>query len=163
MFTGLDPFFYPAGNGQLLSRAYGMNPGVGRVEPEDLPPDTTGDVGDGDRAYATAVATRKAGGRRGHGVHPGIIDGWNRGLTPPAEEVEAARAVLEEWAALDARGEAEGVLPDGRIVDRYEAARAREVLEWAERSAEQDAYKAMRSEDARRREQAGDLPAGIPA
>jgi citrate lyase beta subunit len=63
-----------------------------------------------------------------------------RGLTPPAEEVAHAERVLAFWRQLDADGEAEGVL-DGRTVDRYEAARAAELLEWAKACAEMDARK----------------------
>jgi hypothetical protein len=49
--------------------------------------------------------------------------------------------VLEFFAQLDARSEVEGEL-DGRLVDKYEAARAAELLEWSELCAQKDAHKA---------------------
>jgi citrate lyase beta subunit len=63
-----------------------------------------------------------------------------RGLTPPAAEVAEAERVLAFWKQLDAEGEAEGTL-EGKTVDRYEAARAAELLEWARACAEMDAHK----------------------
>ena len=67
-----------------------------------------------------------------------------KGLTPTEEEVDDARWVLEQVRALEATSdtwrEAER---DGRafIIDRYEAARAEELLEWAAACAERDRYK----------------------
>jgi citrate lyase beta subunit len=64
----------------------------------------------------------------------------NRGLTPPPEELTHAERIMAFWSELDDRGEAEGML-DGQMVDRYEADRARELLEWAAACAEMDARK----------------------
>jgi citrate lyase beta subunit len=63
-----------------------------------------------------------------------------RGLTPLPDEVAEAQRMLDFWNQLDADGEAEGVL-DGKPVDRYEAARAAELLEWAQACAAMDAHK----------------------
>jgi citrate lyase beta subunit len=107
-------------------------------------PDSSGSVMDGgERTLARAIAHRKAGSRHGSGLHPNVVVPQNRGLTPPPEEIEAAQRVLAFFHDLDERGEAEGLL-DGQIVDRYEAARAEELIEWAAACAEQDAYKARR-------------------
>lgn len=135
MFTGVDAFFYPRGLGSLIARAHG----------KDFPlnaqlPDTSGSVSDGEHAYAQAVATRKLGGRRGSGLHPNVVEPMTRGLTPTTQEVEEAERVLAFWATLDEREEAEGLLDD-QVVDRYEAARARELLEWAVACTEMDAHK----------------------
>jgi citrate lyase subunit beta/citryl-CoA lyase len=135
MFTGVDAFFYPRGLGSLIARAHDKAfPLSAQI------PDTSGSVSDADHAYAQAVATRKVGGRRGSGLHPNVVEPMTRGLTPPAEDVEDAERVLAYWKQLDENQEAEGVL-DGRVIDRYEAARATELLEWAEACAEMDAHK----------------------
>ena len=47
----------------------------------------------------------------------------NVGLTPTPEEVQEAQRILAYFAQLDEQGEVEGEL-DGRVVDKYEAARA---------------------------------------
>ena len=125
MFTGVDAFFYPRGLGSLIARAHQKSfPLSAQV------PDTSGNVGDAEHAYAQAVATRKLGGRRGSGLHPNVVGPMTRGLTPPPDEVAEAERVLAFWRQLDDDGEAEGVL-DGKVVDRYEGARAAELLEWA--------------------------------
>jgi len=135
MFTGVDAFFYPRGLGSLLSRA----------RRKDFPltaqtPDTSGSVSNAEHAFRQAEATRKLGGRRGGGLHPNVVEPMNRGLTPPPEEVEDAERVLAFWQELDEKQEAEGVLGD-RVVDRYEVARARELLEWAKACEAMDGHK----------------------
>jgi citrate lyase subunit beta/citryl-CoA lyase len=135
MFTGVDAFFYPRGLGSLVARAHDKNfPLTAQI------PDTSGSVSDGEHAFAQAEATRKLGGRRGSGLHPNVVGPMTRGLTPPPEEVAEAERVLAFWETLDEHAEAEGVL-DGRTIDRYEAARAAELLEWAATCAEMDAHK----------------------
>ena len=54
---------------------------------------------------------------------------------------------------MDARGEAEGDM-DGRTIDKYEAARASELIEWAELCARRDAEKAAARERTLAAEQA---------
>ena len=54
----------------------------------------------------------------------------NVGLTPTPEEVQEAQRRLAYFAQLDEQGEVEGEL-DGRVVDKYAAARAAELLEWS--------------------------------
>ena len=146
MFTGVDAFFYPRGLGSLIARAHGKEfPLTAQM------PDTSGSVSDGEHAFAQAVATRKLGGRRGSGLHPNVVGPMTRGLTPPPEEVAEAERVLAFWNTLDARQEAEGVL-DGRTIDRYEAARAAELLDWAAACAEMDAHKEQMVKQARARQ-----------
>jgi citrate lyase subunit beta/citryl-CoA lyase len=148
MFTGVDAFFYPRGLGSLIARAHGKEfPLTAQI------PDTSGSVSDGEHAFAQAVATRKLGGRRGSGLHPNVVGPMTRGLTPPPEEVTAAERVLAFWNTLDARQEAEGVL-DGHTIDRYEAERAAELLEWAAACAEMDAHKEHMVDQARARQAA---------
>ena len=145
MFTGIDAFFYPRGLGSLIARAHDKQfPLTAQIA------DTSGSVSDAEHAYAQAVATRKLGGRYGSGLHPTVVGPMTRGLTPPSEEVEEAERVLAFWNRLDASTEAEGWL-DGKLVDRYEAARAAELLEWARACAEMDAHKERMVAQARAR------------
>ena len=146
MFTGLDPLWYARSNGSLLARAKDKGFSVvARL------PDTSGSVSDAGHAYAQAEATRKLGGRKGSGLHPAVVEPSTRGMTPPAQEVEEARRVLAFWAQLEDRGEAKGAL-DGRIVDRYEAARAEELIDWATACAAKDALKERMVAEAQARE-----------
>jgi len=136
MFVGFDQFFYPRNESSLLARARGLEYTVNAPLP-----DTSGSVSNADHAYAQAEANRKLGGRTGHGLHPNVVEPQNRGMTPPAEELEAAHRVLAFFRELDERGQVQGTL-DGNAVDKYEAARAQELIEWAAACAEKDAFKA---------------------
>ena len=75
----------------------------------------------------------------------------NAGFTPTPPEVDAARETLRFYERLDAAGETEGTL-NGRAVDRYEAARAAELLEWAAACARRDAEKAAARERTNRQQ-----------
>jgi citrate lyase subunit beta/citryl-CoA lyase len=141
MFQDFDQFFYPRSECALAARALGLQPGIAATRVG--PPDTSGSVSDGERARLQAEANRKLGGRSGGGLHPNVVVPQNDGLTPTADEVEDARRVLAFFREMDERGDAEGLL-DGQVIDRYEAARADELLEWAAACAEMDAYKARR-------------------
>jgi citrate lyase subunit beta/citryl-CoA lyase len=137
MFVGFDQTFYPRGLGSLIARAHDAGGGASAQLP-----DTTGSESDSDRAYRQAVVNRKLGGRRGHGNHPAVVEPSTRGLTPPPEEVADARRVLAFWRLLDEQGQAEGML-EGTVVDRYEAARAEELIEWAAACEAMDQHKAQ--------------------
>src|SRR5579859_5149028 len=135
MFTGVDAFFYPRGLGSLIARAHAKEfPLSAQV------PDTSGSVSDAEHAFRQAQATRKLGGRRGGGLHPNVVEPMNRGLTPTADEIAEAERILDFWAHLEAEQEADGQLGE-TIVDQYEAARARELLDWAAACADMDARK----------------------
>ena len=67
----------------------------------------------------------------------------NIGLTPTPDEVDRARRVLALFDQIDARGEVEAEL-NGETVDAYEAARARELIDWAAACARRDAEKAAK-------------------
>lgn len=148
MFTGVDAFFYPRGLGSLIARAHGKAfPLTAQV------PDTSGSVSSAEQAYRQAEATWKLGGRRGGGLHPNVVEPMNRGLTP-TDEVQPAEQVLALWGQLDSAREAEGELDDGTLVDRYEARRAVELLEWAAACAAMDARKERMVAEARARQAA---------
>ena len=140
MFVGFDQFFYNRGEGELIALALGLERDGGVYMD-----DTTGNVGNADLALNRARANRIAGLRSGGGLHPNVVAPQNEGLTPTADEVEQACKVLEFFAQLDAAGEAQGEM-DGQTVDAYEAARARELIEWSELCAKRDAEKAAARE-----------------
>ena len=135
MFVGFDQFVYNRGEGELIALALGLERDGGVYMP-----DTTGNVGDAELSLRRAEASRKAGLRSGGGLHPNVVAPQNQGLTPTPEEVEAARRVIDRFDELDRRGEAEGEL-EGRTIDKYEAARAHELIEWAGLCAHRDAEK----------------------
>lgn len=143
MFVGFDQFVYNRGEGALVAKALGLDY-VGSV----YMPDTTGDVGNTDLTRQRAEANRKVGLRSGSGLHPNTVEPQNIGLKPTPEEVEAAHRILEFFQQLDERGEVEGEL-DGQIVDKYEATRATELIEWAGLCAQKDAKKARMQERTR--------------
>jgi citrate lyase subunit beta/citryl-CoA lyase len=135
MFTGVDAFFYPRGLGSLIARAHRKAfPLSAQIA------DTSGSVSNAEHAFRQAEATRRLGGRRGGGLHPNVVEPMNRGLTPTTEEIEEAERVIAFWKKLDAEQEAEGYMGE-QLVDRYEAARAAELLDWATACAEMDARK----------------------
>ncbi|MGE3537091.1 MAG: CoA ester lyase [Candidatus Tectimicrobiota bacterium] len=146
MFVGFDQFVYNRGEGALIAMALGLEY-TGSV----YTPDTTGNVGNTELTRQRAEANRKAGLRAGSGLHPNTVEPQNIGLTPTPEEVQDARRILEYFAQLDARGEVEGEL-DGRIVDKYEAARAADTLEWSALCAQKDAQKARAQAQTRAQE-----------
>ena len=140
MFVGFDQFFYNRGEGELIAMALGLERDGGVYMH-----DTTGNVGNADLALNRASASRKAGLRSGGGLHPNVVAPQNEGLTPAQEEVDDAHRVLDFFRDMDARGEAEGEM-DGRAIDQYEAARATELIEWADLCARRDAEKAAARE-----------------
>lgn len=135
MFVGFDQFVYNRGEGELIALALGLEREGGVYMS-----DTTGNVGNAELSIKRAEASRKAGLRTGGGLHPNVVAPQNLGLTPTVNEVEDAHRVLSFFAELDQRGETEGDM-DGRIVDKYEAARAEELIEWASLCAHRDAEK----------------------
>ena len=136
MFVGFDQFVYGKGEVELAARALGL-------EPHTAPftANTSGSVGDPDRAFREAEAARKCGFRVGGGLHPNVVEPQTRGFTPTQEEVADARQILEQYRKLEGSGETWGEM-DGRIIDRYEADRARKLLAWADACANRDQEKA---------------------
>jgi citrate lyase subunit beta/citryl-CoA lyase len=157
MFVGFDQFVYPRGEGALIARAFGKGFGIGVHLP-----DTSGSVADAERAYVQAAANRKAGGRGGGGLHPNVVEPMIRGLTPPPEEVEQAQRVLAFYKEqVEAKEETEGDL-HGQTVDKYEAARAAELIEWAQACAEMNERKERARREAIARQEAAHTNPGQP-
>jgi citrate lyase subunit beta/citryl-CoA lyase len=135
MFVGFDQFVYGKGEVELAARTLGIE-----VRAAPFVPNRTGSVSDPDRAFREAEAARKCGFRHGGGLNPAVVEPQNRGFTPPEDEVNDARWVLEQYRAL-AESSNTWVEIQSRIIDRYEAARAQELLEWAELCAERNREK----------------------
>ena len=136
MFVGFDQFVYGKGEVELAARAL-------ELEPHAAPftANTTGSVGDPDRAFREAEAARKCGFRVGGGLHPNVVELQTRGFTPTSDEVEEAHKVLDQYRMLEISGETWADI-DGKIVDRYEAVRARKLLEWSDSCTRRDQEKA---------------------
>ncbi len=129
MFVPFDQFVYGKGEVELTARALGVTP---RAAP--FTPNITGSVSDPDRAFAEADAARRCGFRIGGGLHPNVVEPQNRGFTPTDEEVADAHWVLEQYHRLshssDTWLQTEDSSGQPRVIDRYEAARAEDLLEW---------------------------------
>jgi citrate lyase subunit beta/citryl-CoA lyase len=136
MFVGFDQFVYGKGEVELAARALGLEPHAA-----PFTANTTGSVGDPDRAFQEAEAARKCGFRVGGGLHPNVVEPQTRGFTPTQDEVEEAHQVLDRCRKLEVSRETWAEI-DGKITDRYEAARARELLEWSDSCARRDQEKA---------------------
>lgn len=132
------PEYYGTGETGLIARALGKHCTNG----VRIGTGVTGDVISGDTAYDEAAANLRAG-LFAHitCLHPSRVDGLNRGFTPGEEEVRQAREVIARFEELDGAGEVAGEL-HGRPVDRWEAGRARKLLDWAEACARRDREKA---------------------
>ena len=157
MFVGFDQFVYGKGEVELAARAAGREPHAA-----PFTPNITGSVSDPDRAFAEADAARKCGFRIGGGLHPNVVEPQNRGFSPSDEEVADAQWVLQEyrklsrssetWIRVDVQGldanldpgplPADSYLGRYRVIDRYEAARAEELLQWRQLCRERDEEKA---------------------
>lgn len=137
MFVDFDQFVYPRGEAELAARTLGLG-----VRGAPFLANTTGSVSDGNRALRQAEAARKCGFHLGGGgLNPAVVEGHNVGLTPTEEDVRAARWVLEQHCQLIGTGETWKEV-EGRVIDGYEAARARDTLDWAASCAERDREKA---------------------
>ncbi len=137
MFVNFDQFVYPKGEAELAARALGLG-----VRGAPFLANPTGSVSDGNRALRQAEAARKCGFHLGGGgLNPAVVESHNQGLTPTDDDVRNARWVLDQYQRLTGTGET-WMEFEGRVIDHYEAARARDTLEWAELCAARDREKA---------------------
>ena len=156
MFVGFDQFVYGKGEVELAARAAGREP---RAAP--FTPNITGSVSDPDRAFTEADAARKCGFRIGGGLHPNVVEPQNRGFAPTDAEISDAQWVLQEyrklayssetWVQIDVMAVAKDQTPQPldatsylgrfRVIDRYEAARAEDLLQWRRLCEERDREK----------------------
>ena len=136
MFVGYDQFVYGKGELELAARVNDLE-----VHAAPFVANVTGSVQDSERALREAEAARRCGFRHGGGLHPNVVEPQNIGFTPTPQEVEDGRRVLVRYRQIDG-SDKEWEEVDGRIVDRYEAARAEDLLEWAQLCGDRDAEKA---------------------
>lgn len=137
MFVDFDQFVYPKGEAELAARALELG-----VRAAPFVANTTGSVSDPERALRQAEAARKCGFHlSGGGLNPAVVESQNLGLTPTEEDVRDARWVLEQHRRLAGTGDT-WIEIEGRVIDRYEAERARETLQWAALCAERNREKA---------------------
>ncbi|MEO7726183.1 MAG: aldolase/citrate lyase family protein [Burkholderiales bacterium] len=126
MFVDYDQFGYGKGEAELAARTLGLG-----VRASPFVVNKTGSVSDSDRALLMAEGTRKMGIRLGGGgLNPAVVEGHTVGLTPSAEEVREAHAVIEDYRRLAASGDTWTEI-EGRVIDRYAAAHARTTVEYA--------------------------------
>ncbi len=133
-----ETVYYLTGECALTARALGIQTTNGVMVETNL----SGDVSAGS-FYERRAVENKAAGLFGGGssLHPNGVAPLNKGFTPTPEEVVEGRALVQAFAELDARGEVEGTF-NGRILDRWEAARAQKLLDWAEACERTDRRKA---------------------
>jgi citrate lyase subunit beta/citryl-CoA lyase len=137
MFVDFDQFVYSKGEAELAARTLGLG-----VRAAPFVANTSGSVSDPDRALRLAEGARKCGFHLGGGgLNPAVVEGHNVGLTPTEEDLRDARWVLEQYRRLEATSDA-WIEVEGRVIDRYEAERARDTLAWAELCAERNREKA---------------------
>ena len=137
MFVPYDQFVYLRGEAELATRALGLG-----VRAAPFIANTSGSVSDGNRALRLAEAACACGLRLGGGgLNPAVVESHNKGYTPSASDVRDAHWVLEQFERLQA-GNEPWLEVEGRVIDIYEAERARETLDWAELCAVRDREKA---------------------
>jgi citrate lyase subunit beta/citryl-CoA lyase len=137
MFVDFDQFVYVRGEGELAARALGLG-----VRAAPFVSNPTGSVSDGNRALQQAEAARRCGFHLGlGGLNPGVVESHNIGYTPTEDDVRDAHWVLEQYRRVEAGG-GTWLEIESRVIDRYEAARARDTLAWAQACAERNREKA---------------------
>ena len=137
MFVPYDQFVYLRGEANLAARALGLG-----VRAAPFIANTSGSVSDGNRALRQAEAARACGLRvGGGGLNPAVVESHNKGYSPSADDVRDAHWVLEQFERVEGSGEP-WLEIESRVIDRYEAKRARGTLEWAELCAARDGEKA---------------------
>ena len=137
MFVPYDQFVYLRGEANLAARALGLG-----VRAAPFIANTSGSVSDGNRALRLAEAARACGLRvGGGGLNPAVVESHNVGYTPSETDVRDAHWVLEQFERLQA-GDEPWLEVEGRVIDRYEAERARGTLQWAESCAARNREKA---------------------
>ncbi len=136
MFADFDQYAFPVNHVALAAMALGIE-ATGGV----FVPNPSGRVDQADQAVTQAAALHAAGIHQAGALHPAFIPPLVTGLTPTADEVAWAHKVVEAFDRLTGEGEAVGAL-DGKVIDKYEQAKARRTLEWAAACAAKDAHKA---------------------
>jgi citrate lyase subunit beta/citryl-CoA lyase len=136
MFADFDQYAFPVNHVALAAMALGIE-ATGGV----FVPNPTGRVDQADQAVTQAAALHAAGIHHAGALHPAFIPPLVTGLSPTADEVAWAHKVVEAYDLLTGEGESAGTL-DGKVIDKYEQAKAKRTLEWAAACTTKDIYKA---------------------
>jgi citrate lyase subunit beta / citryl-CoA lyase len=147
MFADFDQYAFPVNHVALAAMALGIE-ATGGV----FVPNTSGRVDQADQATRQAEALHAAGIHHAGALHPAFIQPLISGLSPTAEEIAWAHEVVTAFDLLASEGESVGTL-DGKVIDKYEQAKAIRTLDWAAACAAKDAFKAW----ALKRAQAADV------
>jgi len=93
-----------------------------------------------DDTYGAAVRGRRIGFKGALCLQPNQVEALNRGFTPEAAELEAARALITAYDEVAKNGTAVLRLQE-RIVDRATATQAKQLLAYVDACAQQDVAK----------------------
>ncbi len=135
MFASFDQYAFPVAYVALAAMAQGIE-ATGGV----FVPNPSGRVDQADQAAQQAAALHAAGIHHAGALHPNFIQPLVSGLSATEDAVVWANKVIAEFGRLSDLGESVGQL-DGKVVDKYEYARAKHTLSWAAACAAKDAYK----------------------
>lgn len=103
----------------VASAAAGILPPVGPVETA---------IRDADRLVRTTALLVRQGFRARTAIHPDQVAVINEAFTPSAEQLAAARDVLDRLAAAQEQSAGVALTADGRFIDEAVARSAREVV-----------------------------------
>ncbi len=106
----------------VASAAAGILPPVGPVETA---------VRDADLLQHTTRLLLRQGFRARTAIHPAQVAVINTAFSPSAEQLAAARDVLDRLAAAQSQGSGVALTADGRFIDQAVARSAREVIDRA--------------------------------
>src|SRR5688572_23894855 len=146
MFADFDQYAFPVAHVALAAMALGIEATSGVFVPNP-----SGRVDQADQAARQGAALHAAGIHHAGALHPAFIDPLVTGLSPTADEVAWAHKVVEAYDLLTGEGESVGTL-DGKVIDKYEQAKAKRTLEWAAACTAKDAYKTRALERAQAQE-----------
>lgn len=135
MFAGFNQYAYPDAYCALTEMAAGLE-ATGGI----FVSNPSGRVDQGEQAILQAAALHATQIHRAGSLHPAMIQPLVSGLTPTADEVKWAQKVIREYEKLVHAGESVTVI-DGKVVDKYEYAFAKRLLEWADACAAKDRFK----------------------
>jgi citrate lyase subunit beta/citryl-CoA lyase len=136
MFADFDQYAFPVAYVALAALTLGIE-ATGGVFVHNA----SGRVDESEQAVKQAAALHAAGIHHAGALHPAFIQPLVAGLSPTHDEITWADRVIEEYDRLTDIGESIGML-DGRVIDKYEYAMARQTLDWAIACAAKDKYKA---------------------
>jgi citrate lyase subunit beta/citryl-CoA lyase len=135
MFVDFDQYAYTSSYVALAAMSLGIESSGGVFIHNP-----TGRVDQSDHAIEEAKILHAAGVRQITALHPNFIEPLCVGLAPTNDEIAWAQMVVDTWQELTLAGEAVATI-NGRVVDCYEYANARQTLDWATACAEKNRFK----------------------